>query len=361
MYLKRSVRRGNRGGRIPVQSIYVAEGVMRHLLRSQIALWLCALFLNSPAQAGNLDLHVAPSGADSNTALTEDQSVASFARALTIAKQRFGTEDNVVIHFAAGSYGGATLEVDWFPGGTRKLILDGSARAGRAYFDGGNGASTWLVIRGKRGEASNVVVRDFDVRNYRSAIAFYGDRFDTISWSSGNLVEGNLFENIGQQRPGVKPAFAAITVTNSTDNVFVRNTFRNISNIDKCDGLHAIYLSGGASRNRIAENVFDGGCGDTIKARDRSDDNVIVANEFRNQTGKSIFVDSFCDGAKTAECADKKQECPSWGNQFGGNRIDDVSRGSMKAVTRSVGRIAIPSCPPQRGGREQRIIEPPSR
>lgn len=336
---------------------------MLGLLRLMFVTLICAAAFGV-CRAGsehNLDVYIAPDGSDSNSGLSKGQPLQTLGKALNVAKDRLKDEDDVVVRFAAGSYGPVTLEVDWFPGGTRKLILDGSSSGGRARFDGGNGATTWLVLRGRKGEPSNVVVRHFDVLNYRGAIAFYGDRFDNVAWSSGNRIDGNLFENIGQQRPGVKPAFAAITVTNSTDNVFVRNTFRNISNIEKCDGLHAIYLSGGASRNRIVENVFDGGCGDTIKARDRSDDNEIVGNEFRNQTGKSIFVDSFCDGAKTAECAEKKQECPSWGNQFVDNRVDEVSHRSMKAVTRTVGRIGIPGCPLQRGDRQDRIIERSSR
>lgn len=336
---------------------------MSGVLRSFLAAMCFAVTFNvfAAGQGRDLDVFIAPNGSDGNSGLSKDQPLKTFDKALQVAKDRLKDEEDVVIHFGAGAYGPATLEVDWFPGGKRKLILDGSSTGGRARFDGGNGATTWLVIRGKKGEPSNVVVRHFDVLNYRGAIAFYGDRFDNVAWSSGNRVDGNLFENIGQQRPGIKPAFAAITVTNSTDNIFVRNTFRNISNIDKCDGLHAIYLSGGSSRNRITENVFDGGCGDTIKARDRSDDNEIVNNEFRNQTGKSIFVDSFCDGGKNAECAEKKQECPSWGNQFVDNHVDDKSRRSMKTVTRTVGRIDIPSCPLQRGGRQQRIIERASR
>lgn len=336
---------------------------MPGVFRSMFVALACAatLSVGVAAPERNLDVYVAPNGSDGNSGLSKDQALKTFDKALKVAQEKLKDEDDVVVRFMAGSYGPATLEVDWFPGGKRKLILDGSSSGGRARFDGGNGATTWLVIRGKKGEPSNVVVRHFDVLNYRGAIAFYGDRFDSVAWSSGNRIDGNLFENIGQQRPGVKPAFAAITVTNSTDNIFVRNTFRNISNIDKCDGLHAIYLSGGSSRNRITENVFDGGCGDTIKARDRSDDNEIVANEFRNQKGKSIFVDSFCDGAKTAECAEKKQECPSWGNQFVDNRVDETSRRSMKSVTRTVGRMDIPSCPLQRGARQQRIIERSSR
>jgi putative intracellular protease/amidase len=326
--------------------------------RHAVAVLFAALLAAAPfaVVAKDVVLHVAPGGSDSATGTDRQQALRSFARALKLARETAGADDDVTVRFAAGSYGAATLEIDWFPGGRGKLILDGSSPEGRAAFDGGRGPTTWLVIRGRRDATTNIVVRDFVVRNYRGAIAFYGDRFDAVPWSRGNRIEGNLFENIGQLTKEVKPAFAAITVTNSHDNVFVRNRFKNIVNVEKCDGLHAIYLSGGSSRNRIAENVFDGGCGDTIKARDRSNDNEIRDNEFLNQTGKSIFVDSFCDGTKIAECADKKQECPSWGNEFAGNKVDATSRQSVKAITRTVGRAEIAGCPLPRSA-AARIVE----
>lgn len=307
--------------------------------------------------AGNLELFVAPDGQDSNSGSSRQQAVRSLAQALKYAQEREAGADDVVIRFAGGSYGDDKLDVNWYPGGSRKLILTARGDGGRAVFDGNKGAATWLVIRGKRGEATNVVVQGFDVRNYRSAVAVYGDRFDSVPWSSGNRIEDNVFQNIGQFTSEVKPSFAALTLSNSHDNVIIKNTFKNIRNIEKCDGLHAIYISGGSDNNRVVENVFDGGCGDTIKARDRSNDNVIRNNEFRNQEGKSLFVDSFCDGAKIAECAEKQQECPSWNNEFSDNKVDAVSRRSVKAVTRTVGRPNIPSCPLPPRAKAARIIE----
>jgi nitrous oxidase accessory protein NosD len=203
-----------------------------------------------------------------------------------------------------------------------------------------------------------LVVRGFEVRNHRMAIAYLGERGAAPSSTSHTRIEENLFENIGQQRADVKPAFAAITLVNSRSNQISRNTFRNITNIDDCGGLHAIYLASGSSDNRVEDNVFDGGCGDTIKTRDRSNGNLIRGNTFRNQTGLALYVDSFCDRRKVAACAKGAQECASWGNRFEGNKIDAAAQRSIKTPTRTAGAGNIPSCPAPKPGTARISVAP---
>jgi len=308
------------------------------------------------ADASRLEIFLAVAGKDDNTGLSADSPVASFEKALAIARAKLDSKSEIAIHFAPGNYGPRTLNLNWFPKNGRSLVLDGGGGAARASFDGGNGDATWLVVRGQRGQETHIVIRGFRVSNYRGAISFYGNRFDNTPWSAKNIIEKNIFENIGQKRLGAKIGFSAITLTNSVENTISGNKFKDITNLEKCDAIHAIYLSGGSSRNSIIDNVFDGGCGDTIKARDRSNHNVILNNKFYRQTGKAIFVDSFCDGKKVAECALKPQECPSWGNVFRDNFIDDQSRRSMRTITRSTGRLHVESCPAPQGGRQQRIL-----
>lgn len=309
------------------------------LLRGALAgaLWAaCGLAL-----AADLVLHVAPNGSDTASGREAAAALASLEKALEIARRE--TAGDVLVRFASGRYTGVTLKIEALPGGERKLVLDG--QNGTAEFDGQSGQSTWLQLRASKAMRTHVTVRGFKVAHYRQAIHFLGDRRDREPWSSGNVVENNVFESIGQFREGVEPALAALHLLNTRDTVIRNNRFIDIRNLQRCDGLHAIYMAGGSSGNRIEGNVFDGGCGDTIKVRDRSDGNIIAGNTFRNQSGKSLLVDSFCDGRKMEQCRDTEQECPSWNNRFEGNQIDEPSRRQIKAVTRHVGSAKIASCP----------------
>lgn len=301
----------------------------------------------------SVDVYISPAGSDKYSGVSVEFPVKTFKHAIDLVK-KVNSDQDVEIKFMPGNYGRVMLDLAWFPDGIRRIVLRGNSMGGRAVFDGGGGGDTWLVVRGFKGGVTKVVVKGFHIKNYRGAIAFYGDRFDADSWSSSNRIENNIFENIGQFKEAVRPAFGAITLSNSVENIIVRNRFFNIRNIVGCDGLHAIYLSGGSSRNRIVENIFDGGCGDVIKVRDRSNDNMVKHNEFLNQTGKSIFVDSFCDARKNKECENKKQECASWGNKIIGNRIDKLTSEKIIAEFRIVGASVIDVCPV--GEQKDRVI-----
>ncbi len=320
-------------------------------------LLFAALFLGAAMGAGaaELVLHLSPKGSDSADGATAAQPLASLGRALAIARSRDTAGSDIVLRFGAGPYGAQALDLDWVPGDGRRLVLDGGPASAPAVFDGGSSNLTWLRIRGARGLQTKVTVRGFVVRGYRQGIQFFADWRDDEPWHSGNLIEGNSFENIGQFRAEVQPALAALHMLGTSDSTVRGNRFINIRNLAKCDGHHAIYIAGSSRRNRIEGNVFDGGCGDTIKVRNGANDNVIKGNSFSNQTGKAIFVDSFCDARKQPECKGKEQECPSWNNVFVDNTVDEVSARSVKAITRHVGAENIPACPRPVGAR--RIID----
>ncbi|MGM9488991.1 hypothetical protein [Ideonella sp. YS5] len=321
-----------------------------------VAAWLVSCVFG-PSCVMAATVFVSPSGADLNDGASPERPVKTVARAMQLANRGLDSE-TVTVHFLPGQYGAQIVEVTKFPKAGSRLVLDGGADpTGHAEFDGGGGGTTWLLVRGQAGTTSNVTVRGFIVRNFRGAIQFFGDRFDARQWSGGNVIELNRFEDIGQHTKGIEPSFAAIGLTNSRDNRIAGNTFVNIANIDKCDGLHAIYMAGGASNNEIVDNVFRGGCGDTIKVRDRSNFNKVERNSFEHQSGHSLFVDSFCDSRKQADCRRDKQECPSWGNVFRGNRVDQASRSAVKYIQRHVGASDIPACPlPPGGASAPRIV-----
>lgn len=289
-------------------------------------------------------IYVSPQGDDRAEGVSPTLAVKSFGRALQLGS-RLANKKEVVVKFLDGNYGDMNLRVVWPYGATAKLTIEADSDKGRVVFDGRSGSKTWMQVVDSPGPESNVVVRGFVVRNYRQAIQFAGDRFAVESSLTNNLIEHNVFENIGQFKDDVEPALAAIHMLNTSHSIIRGNTFRNIKNLQRCDGLHAIYLAGGSSNNMITDNTFDGGCGDTIKVRDRSNFNKIERNSFSRQDGRSLFVDSFCDPRKQVECKDAKQECPSWGNIFKSNQIDLYSRAKVKFVHRHVGASNIPVCP----------------
>jgi hypothetical protein len=301
-------------------------------------------------------VYLSPSGSDQADGSSPKAAVRTFSRAMQLAMP-LGGKGDVTIRFLAGDYGDTTMKVVWPIGAKSRLTLAADDEAGKAVFDGKGSGRTWLQIADAPGPESNVVVRGFVVRNFRQAIHFAGDRFASEPSLTDNLVENNNFENIGQFRAGVEPALAAIHMLNTSRTTIQGNVFRNVRNLERCAGLHSIYMAGGSSNNTIVDNVFDGGCGDTIKVRDRSNFNKVERNDFSHQSGASLFVDSFCDPRRQAECRDAKQECPSWGNVFRSNRVDQESRSSVKYIQRHVGVANIPGCPvPPGGPSAQRIL-----
>lgn len=300
---------------------------------------------------------VSPLGDDTSDGRSQSRPVRSVLKAMQLASVR-AVDGEVSVYFLPGSYGSQTIEVGGASDAPLHISLVGNAiGTERAEFDGSRGNSTWLIFRGHRRSKTSLTIRGFFVRNFRVAIQFLGDRFDSEFWSANNVIEQNEFHYIGQQLPGVAPSFAAISLINTRDTVISENRFVHVFNIEKCGGMHAIYLAGGSSNNSITGNVFDGGCGDTIKVRDRSNLNRIERNTFRRQFGAALLVDSFCDRRRQSECEDSRQECPSWGNIFRDNAVDRGAPLTPRLLHRQVGASNVPGCPaPVSGAMGRRII-----
>lgn len=315
-----------------------------------------AVLLSLGALAAESTVYVSAKGDDQAGGSAPTAAVKTFDRALQLAGP-LAAKGDVAIRFLEGDYGDVTMKVVWPNGAKSRLTLAADGGKGKVVFDGKGSGKTWLQVTDAPGPESNVAIRGFVVRNYRQAIQFAGDRFAAEPSLTGNLVSDNVFENIGQFKEGVEPALAAIHMLNTSKTTIQGNVFRNVRNLQRCAGLHSIYMAGGSSDNTIVDNVFDGGCGDTIKVRDRSNFNKIERNTFDHQSGNSLFVDSFCDSRKQDECRGAKQECPSWGNVFRGNRVDQASRSGVKFIQHHVGAPAIPGCPTPPGGAQvERIV-----
>lgn len=314
------------------------------------------LTMSLAAHAADSSVFVSPKGNDQADGASAAAPVKTFDQALKLATA-LGSKGNVTVRFLEGNYGDATMKVVWPHAAKSRLTLAAEGEKGKVVFDGNGSGRTWMQVTDAPGPEANVAIRGFTVRNYRQALHFAGDRFAKEPSLVNNLVENNVFENIGQFKEGVEPALAAIHMLNTSRTTIQGNVFRNVRNLQRCDGLHAIYMAGGSSNNTVVDNVFDGGCGDTVKVRDRSNFNTIERNSFSHQSGKSLFVDSFCDSRKRDECRGERGECPSWGNVFRGNRVDQESKSSVKFIQHSVGASNVPGCPvPPAGTSAARIV-----
>lgn len=316
----------------------------------RLALFVTAsALLCASALAAETSIYLSPLGDDHSNGMSASSAVKTFERAVQLATP-LGTHGDVAIRFLQGDYGDATMRVAWPNGAVSRLTLVADGERGKVVFDGRGSGKTWLQIVGMPSPASNVAVSGFVVRHYRQAIQFVGDRFAGEPSLTNNLVENNVFEYIGQFKAGVEPALAAVHMLNTSRTTIRGNVFREVRNLNRCDGLHSIYMAGGASDNTIVDNVFDGGCGDTIKVRDRANFNLVERNTFKHQSGRSLFVDSFCDLRRQPECRGPRQECPSWGNVFRGNQVDEESRAAVRFIQHYVGASSVPGCPPPSGG-----------
>jgi parallel beta-helix repeat protein len=185
---------------------------------------------------------------------------------------------------------------------------------------GGNGG-TWLSLHAGSG-LSNIRISGLEITNYQTAISFNGQRENTTQWNGGNIIKDNIFSNIGQiSKPDAKPSTAAIRLVNSDHNLITNNRFINIKNNDKCALLHAIYVAHDSTDNIIENNFFKDSCGDAIRLRDSSNNNIIRKNVFQMAWAKSPISEWHCDKKIRTDCTKKTGEYPSISNQVIGNKI----------------------------------------
>ena len=226
----------------------------------------------------------------------------------------------------------------------------------RPVFNGNGKGRSWLVLESASGTPSRLTVENIEVTNYVTAISLNGQRASISASNSENIIQNNIFRNIGQiSFPEGKPSTAAVRLVNSRSNRIIQNKFINIRNNVGCGALHSIYIAHYSSDNLIEGNVFDGGCGATIKTRDASNSNVIRNNRFFDQS-EPVFLDSFCDKDSRDDCTKETSECPSWGNVFRDNNMARLKSRAQREPVRVSG-TDLPSGCPQPPTRASRVIE----
>jgi hypothetical protein len=308
-----------------------------------------------------LQFYVSADGSDKADGQSRSTALASLSRVQELLKARKGgpAPKHVQISFLPGVYHGQSVMWDYYSPGTDITIESADRQPGRhpAVMDAkGTDATSFFVLRitekSDRPIRTAITIRGLQISNYCEGISL-GD-WKSVATVAGNTIEGNVFSEIGSrfQSPSAqadgkkKPmgdCVAAVRVQNAQDNLIRANTFRNIQNLPAKETvvakygpylLHSIYLSKGASNNRIEKNSFEGFSGSPVRIRAQSDNNKVIDNRF----SKPVYVDYrpagyrinvvsqwYCNEAVEA-CTERLKkgdfECPSIGTEIVGNTLE---------------------------------------
>jgi hypothetical protein len=263
------------------------------------ALLLILLLLAPAAQAREFHLRVGPTG--------EFPSLSSAIEHLVAQKR--GPVD-ARINVDPGVYSGESIVLRP-PDTLRSLSIAGE----KAVFDGIANQATFLRLIGIVGRPTRISISGITIRRYKTAILLYGSREERARWNSDNVIRGIAFEDIGA-RAADSPSTAVIGLFNSRRNTIEGNTFVRVYNTTGCGAMHALYLAHFSSENSIKRNWVEQPCGDPVRLRDASDNNVAENNGFANAAHHAYFTEWFCDRRRQANCTKLSGECPPLGNVF---------------------------------------------
>ena len=292
----------------------------------QKAMILVVLIWNVGAvTAGDINIFVSPNGNDAGKGTSEADAIASIERAMRLAEAAPVSTTQAKIIFAPGTYKGQSFLTRGSPNDVPILITSGAG--GRAIFDGDGKGGTWMTLKPRGGSPSNIKIRRITVTNYETAIDIQGNRNNASVWAGNMEIRDSKFSDIGDvARADAPPSTAAIRLVNSDRNVIAGNKFMRIQNNKLCGLLHALYIAHGSTENLIEDNSFEDSCGDAVRFRDGSGDNIVRSNHFINSWSRSPVSDWFCNpedrkakGGK--ECTKATGECPSYNNLIEQNTV----------------------------------------
>lgn len=301
-------------------------------------------------------IYLSPSGDDRSSGFTSQESVFSLQHAFDVAMNLPGNKvASIVILADSGVYKKQKAVIKGAPDGVTIQVRPMNPKKPRPRFDGDGSGGTWLVINSSSGTPSNIGIYGLEIVNFETAISINGSRGDFSRSNGGNIIRNNVFNNIGQiSSEAAKPSTAVIRLVNSDGNMIVRNKFYNMRNRESCVLLHAIYVAHNSTDNLIEENVFEYGCGDAIRFRDESGNNVVRRNKFKDAWHKAPVSDWYCDGSSRDDCTKAEGECPSLDNLLIGNEIYTNSGSDVPKVL-VYGRDASQRCP-KSASRERFIV-----
>ncbi len=284
-------------------------------------------FAGVPVNAGTI--YLAPAGKDSSDGLKAAKPVATLDRAVALAlAQSARTGEAMTVQVARGSYRGQTLVLDGKQLVAPLTITGTSADTAQYPSFFGDSRATWLRVNAKAGRATGLTISRLRIARYATAISLNGDRNSPDTFNSGTVIRNNVFNKIGSiTQTTDSPSTAAIRLVNSRDNIIAQNYFHTTRNrtAQDCSLLHPIYVAHYSSGNHITGNTFQDFCGDGIKLRDRSNDNVLEKNSFLNGGSAIAIAEWYCEESRMGECSKDDGECPSTGNIVNDNKFSGVA------------------------------------
>ena len=302
--------------------------------RALVAFVLMAL--SSVAFAGVLTLYVSPHGSDKASGSEPGQALRSVQKAFELAYVAASKQDldRVRIEVAPGRYLGQRIKVRQPPAGVHFEVSAQPGAESRPIFDGNGKGGTWFILQAATQNGARFTFSGLEVAKYRTALSFNGKRDDVGKYLGDNVIENMVFRDIGQiAKQGSRPSTAAVRLVNARNNIIRDNMFINIRNEERCELLHSIYVAHHSSGNQIIGNTFDNVCGSPIRLRDRSNDNVASGNTFRQVNSNAVFDEWYCNSSRNRKCTKQRAECPSWGNRYEDNKIENSSSSATREPT----------------------------
>jgi Right handed beta helix region len=320
----------------------------------------CLIAASAVAAASDVTFFISPNGSDSAEGQTQQKPLISLQLAMDRAiKSADSSTERIVVNVAEGTYTAQRVSTEGHPKGIKVIIKPTHPDERMPVFDGGGEGGAWFSLRSEVGKATRISIMGLRITRYATAISLNGSRDSTGAFNSGNVIEGNVFETIGQiANPKGPKSTAAIRLINSRENEIRKNRFSNIKNIEGCSALHSIYMAHYSSKNIIEGNTFENVCGQTIKVRDQSNNNIVRNNIFKEQATTTTFQEAFCNKDERGdECTKEGGECPSVGNVYESNTVS--TKGSSKKLTAiRVQEGDVPSsCPTKNVRSADRVTE----
>lgn len=296
-------------------------------------------------------IYLSPSGDDRNSGSSFKEAVFSLQHALDVAMNFPKSKvSRIMIMTDTGVYKKQTAVINGVSGGMVIQVRPMNPKKSRPKFDGDGLGGTWLTINSSSGTPSNIEIYGLEIVNFETAISINGNRNDFSKSNGGNIIRNNIFNNIGQiSSETAEPSTAVIRLVNSDGNMIIRNKFYVMRNRESCVLLHAIYVAHNSTDNLIEENIFEDGCGDAIRFRDESGNNVVKGNKFKNAWHKAPVSDWYCDGSSRDDCTKAEGECPSRNNILIANTIY-TKNGSNVPKMLVYGRDVSQKCPKSASG-----------
>jgi hypothetical protein len=363
------------------------ETAMRFRTLATFSLALAAPLLSRGAAAQSTTVvYMAPglpegNCSDANTGSSSNAPVCTLARVQQVLASQIdpngdGQPDsprNVQVLIAPGTYRGQ--HVVWtlsMPDHSIEFRAQNDTKP-RPVFDGNDDSQNFDLTAWFKAPApacvghrkSNLKFTGLQVQDYNMAILIDGNRNCDFNLNDKNSVRECVFKRIGvpadhppvtcppNTPAGTKcypPAYAALDMVSSDQNVIEKNYFEDITTPGTQSGLHAVYLAHDSWNNVVKDNVFDNNPAFPLRVRDFSN-----FNRFENNTwlGPQVDPDTFAPPALVSgwhchptewDCTKPTPECKVWSNHLVGNRSSGDELFSDYVTSAPDGQGCVPAC-----------------